>query len=209
LSVISGRASLIASGRMAEREAKQSATIIVEQVERIATIIRHLLDFSRRGGAHKDAMDLQMVCRETIELVAALGRKSGIEIELRGSPVTASCNRSELQQVLSNLITNAIHAMPEGGLITVTTGLETTRSPDEKATPSRGFAVVAVRDAGTGIPLDVLPQIFDPFFTTKEVGSGTGLGLSVSYGIVRDHGGWISVDTRVGEGTTLTVYLPA
>jgi len=208
LSVISGRAALIASGKLTEPDTTRSATVIVQQVERIATIIRHLLDFSRRGGTHREAVDLQKVCRETLDLLASIARQSGVEMTLCGSPAVAACNRGELQQVLSNLIANATHAMPKGGLITVTTGLATTRPPDQKGSAPREFAVVAVRDEGTGIPLDVLPQIFDPFFTTKDVGTGTGLGLSVSYGIVHDHGGFIGVDTRVGEGTTFTVYLP-
>jgi two-component system, NtrC family, sensor kinase len=207
LNVISGRASLIAAGRSADPESRKSAAIIVDQVERIATIIRHLLEFSRRGGMHRESVDLHSVCRETIELLAPTARKAGVELELQGVRTPASCNRSEIQQVLSNLLTNAVQATPEGGRVTVTTRLEMTRPPEAKG-PRREFAVVAVRDTGTGIPLDVLPNIFDPFFTTKEVGSGTGLGLSVSYGIVNDHGGWIGVDTRVGEGATFTVYLP-
>ena len=208
LNVISGRASLIIASKVADTDTRNSAAIIVEQVERSVGIIRHLLDFARRGGSHREALNLSAVCRETVDLVTPFARKAGVEIELQGPAVSASCNRGEVQQVLSNLLTNAIQAMPKGGRITVTTRLATTMPPDSKSEPPRTFAAFTVRDTGTGIPLDILPQIFDPFFTTKDVGLGTGLGLSVSYGIIRDHGGWISVDTRLGEGTSFTVYLP-
>lgn len=209
LNVISGRASLIAEDRSAGRQIRQSADIILQQVDRSATIIRHLLDFARRGGTHREASNLKHLCRETIELFAPLARKSDVEIKLLGPDVEASCNRAEIQQVLSNLMTNAIHAMPRGGRLTLTTGLEMASVSGAKDARAREFADISVHDTGTGIAPDIFPQIFDPFFTTKDVGTGTGLGLSVSFGIVRDHGGWISVDTQLGEGTTFTVHLPA
>ena len=85
---------------------------------------------------------------------------------------------------------------------------EQTRAPEEKHGRPQDYVVLSVTDSGTGIAPDVLPKIFDPFFTTKDVGQGTGLGLSVAYGIVRDHKGWVNVNTRLGDGTTFSVYLP-
>ena len=96
-----------------------------------------------------------------------------------------------------NLITNAVHAMEDGGDLTICAAL----AEDDKIK-------VEVKDTGTGIPAENLPNIFDPFFTTKEVGKGTGLGLSVSYGIVKKHGGQILVKSEVDRGTTFTIVLP-
>jgi signal transduction histidine kinase len=137
-----------------------------------------------------------------------LASKSGIEIVRSGETTSAPVNHSEIQQVLTNLITNAIHAMPDGGRIDIDIRIERARPPEDKHGNPKDYVVLSVNDSGTGIAPDVLPKIFDPFFTTKDVGRGTGLGLSVAYGIVRDHGGWIAVNTRLGQGTTFSVYLP-
>ncbi|MDP3598820.1 MAG: ATP-binding protein, partial [Nitrospirota bacterium] len=101
-----------------------------------------------------------------------------------------------IEQVLMNLVLNAVHAMKDGGALTIRTSVV------------EGICLVEVRDTGSGIPSAVLPRIFDPFFTTKREGEGTGLGLSVSLGIVERHGGKIVVDSEVGKGTTFTLYLP-
>ena len=98
--------------------------------------------------------------------------------------------------------------MTKGGRIDIGVRKERTCPPEQKRRNQEDYVVVTVRDGGTGIAPDVLPKIFDPFFTTKDVGQGTGLGLSVAYGIVRDHKGWVNVNTRLGDGTTFSVYLP-
>ena len=116
-------------------------------------------------------------------------------------------NRGEVQQVLSNLLANSIHAMPRGGHIDIDTSVERVAQAENDGKAPRDYAVVAVKDEGSGIASEVLPYIFDPFFTTKDVGEGTGLGLSVVFGIVRDHGGVIAVESALG-GTTFRVYLP-
>jgi len=101
-----------------------------------------------------------------------------------------------IEQVLMNLILNAVQAMKEGGVLSIRTWVE------------EGICLVEIRDTGAGIPATVLPKIFDPFFTTKREGEGTGLGLSVSLGIVERHGGKILVDSEVGKGTVFTLWLP-
>jgi signal transduction histidine kinase len=106
-------------------------------------------------------------------------------------------NRQELQQVLLNLIINAVQAMPAGGDLTVTA----TQDKDK-------WINITVQDTGIGIAEEHLTHIFDPFFTTKEVGQGTGLGLSVSYGIINKHGGRITVDSTKGKGCKFTVIIP-
>jgi two-component system NtrC family sensor kinase len=110
--------------------------------------------------------------------------------------------------VLSNLISNAIYAMQDGGVVTLSVDEANAKLAENSDSKVRQYACIEVRDEGTGIAPEILPRIFDPFFTTKQVGDGTGLGLSVSYGIVRDHGGAIRVQTSLGRGTTVLVYLP-
>lgn len=130
-------------------------------------------------------------------MLETTARKNHIEIELDArAPVRVSVNPAEIEQVLTNLLMNAMHAMT-GGTIRV-----------KVDSPSEELARVAVIDEGTGIPAETLPRIFDPFFTTKGVGEGTGLGLSVSYGIVRDHAGTIAVTSELRHGSTFTVLLP-
>jgi two-component system NtrC family sensor kinase len=103
---------------------------------------------------------------------------------------------------------NAIQAMPDGGRVTV--GLRTQRifPPADCGGPEDEYVCLYVRDQGTGIAESNLPRLFEPFFTTKDVGEGTGLGLSVSRGIIQEHGGWISVESRLGEGACFSVFLP-
>lgn len=206
LNVISGRAELIAAGSLSSEATRKSAAVIVEQTERVAGIIRQLLDFARRGGTKVARTDLSDLVETTVLLLTPIAAKAGIGITQRGEHVEVNLNRSEMQQVLANLITNAIHATSQGGHIEVVTWLEKTRAPGSKTTHS--YAVVQVHDNGSGIAPEVLPKVFDPFYTTKDLGQGTGLGLSVAYGIVRDHQGWIAIDTKLGEGTTVTVYVP-
>lgn len=212
MNVISGRASLIAEGNLDGDDAKRSGTIIVAQIDRMARIIRSLLDFSRRGGARKQATDLMAISRQTVELLRPLAKVSNVSIRVHGADVTAFVNPEEIQQVIGNIVTNAVHAMPEGGVVDVTIATASASSLDARERPDAmhaSYAVITIRDEGTGIPADLLSKVFDPFFTTKDVGKGTGLGLSVAYGIIRDHEGFIRVESRWGEGSAFSIYLPA
>jgi signal transduction histidine kinase len=208
LNVISGRAELIASGTLDGDAVVTSANIVVAQTERITVIIRQLLDFARKGGTRVERTDLTSLVEHTSMLLGPLASRAGVQIVCRGEHAEADVNRPELQQVITNLITNAVHAMPGGGKIEVSVTTETARDPRRGQAPPRSYAVVRVQDHGVGIAPETLPRIFEPFFTTRDVGVGTGLGLSVVFGIVQDHGGWIAVDTTPGEGTTMSVYLP-
>jgi signal transduction histidine kinase len=179
----------------------------------MAAIIRGLLDFARRPGAEKSALDLEVLAQRAVALLQPIARKKGIDIELEakrdGGGVAVIGNPIELEQVLANLVMNGIQAMSAGGTLHVRVS---PRSADDADRPGAlappTFACVEVEDEGVGIAIETLPKIFDPFFTTKEVGKGTGLGLSVSYGIVSDHGGRIQVSSALGSGTRFSVYLP-
>ena len=201
LNVISGAAELL--DERPDDKVRDHASLILRQTEKITAIIRHLLDFSRRGGTTAAELDLDQAVVRSVELLAATARKHGVQVVFdagaAGQRVRATAH--ELEQVVSNLMLNGIQAMVRGGTLRIATGVE-----------YRGgvvYGTVCVADQGGGIAEDHLPFIFDPFFTTKGVGEGTGLGLSVSYGIVSDWGGRIDVHTRAGEGATFTVLIPA
>ena len=114
----------------------------------------------------------------------------------------------QIQQVCLNLITNAIHAMPEGGRLRVSTECVVRRKGGLDLAPPAEYAVLVVADSGPGIPEANREKIFEPFFTTKDQGQGTGLGLAVSHGIVKDHDGWIEVDSPAEGGAVFRVFLP-
>ena len=180
-------------------EAKELVLDILFQSERAADVVGNLLDFSRSERASSEELSVEDVLKRTIKLVKNQMMLSGIQPRLKidsGIPKIRGALR-HLQQVFLNLFLNAIHAMPDGGELTVT------------AKPySQEFIRIEVKDTGVGIKAEDLQKIFDPFFTTKGVGRGTGLGLSVTYTIVKEHGGYIEVDSEVGKGSTFYVYLP-
>ena len=210
LNVVTGRASLITSGRLDPDAIVESAAIIKSQAERMAGIIRQLLDFSRCGTPHRVEVDLRMLVRETSKILESLSRKHGVEVIVTENPqpMTACVDTSQIQQVLTNLIVNAIQATPTGGRVTVGVTNEHCQPPPGKSARSSDCFCLSVEDTGQGIAEDVRERLFEPFVTTKEVGQGTGLGLSIAYGIVQEHGGWIDVKSEIGHGSRFRVYLP-
>jgi signal transduction histidine kinase len=211
LNVIAGRAQLIARQSLTGEEAQRSARIIGEQAERMTAIMRQLLDFARRGQAHKQPVELNGLIRGVIDLLAPTARKHAVELhwEAAAEPLTVNADPGQLQQVLLNLAMNGIQAMTDGGVLSLRLNGEVAVVPPADGAAGTGsWCAIRVADQGQGIPPQDLPSIFDPFFTTKEVGQGTGLGLSIAYGIVEEHGGWIDVASTPGEGSTFTVFLP-
>jgi len=176
----------------------QDFEVIDRHGSRIAETIRGLLAFARRTEFEFAPTDVNGVIGEAVALVESLFARQGIRVQLvldRSLPrVRASAQH--LQQVFLNLVNNAHDAMPDGGTITVRTYRGGSR------------LVAEVRDTGRGIPPEIQPRVFEPFFTTKDVGKGTGLGLAVSYGIVRAHGGDLTVESRQGDGAVFRVVLP-
>jgi signal transduction histidine kinase len=210
LTVVAGRAKMIASGEATGAQAADNARIVVEQTERMTRIIRQLLDFARRREPRKEPGELGPLVDKTLAMLAPLAKKSSVSLERLGeSPAgRARIDASQIQQVLTNVVVNGIQAMPRGGKLTVE--IERRQASPPSGTPGRPgeHFCVRVSDAGAGIPPDVLPHIFDPFFTTKDVGEGTGLGLAVSFGIMREHEGWIEVESEVGKGSRFGLWLP-
>jgi two-component system NtrC family sensor kinase len=210
LSVITGRAEMIVSGEAAGERATASAKVIVDQSTHMAELIRQLLDFSRQRGPHFGLVSVRAVCARTADTLAVVARRRGVTIAtaLADDPLLASADEHQLEQALVNLLVNAIQAMPNGGRVEITSGERRVRPPGNGG-PEGDFICVTVRDEGPGIPPEHLARLFEPFFTTKDPGEGTGLGLSVAHGIVRDHGGWIEVESEVGHGSRFALYLPA
>jgi len=199
LNVISGAAEMLEELEPDRADAHRAARMILTQTDRITSIIRHLLDFGRRGNASsKQLIDPECAAASAVELLTPTAQKAGTTIKFTASALhgRVRADLAEIEQVVSNLILNGIQAMPRGGTLEVATAIE------------GGFAAISVVDAGTGIREADLPFIFDPFFTTKGVGQGTGLGLSVSYGIIGDCGGTIDVASALGAGTKFVVRLP-
>jgi signal transduction histidine kinase len=172
---------------------------IEKQTFRAAKIINNLLNFSRSASAELESIDVNKVLQDVLSLVEHQLEGSRIRVrkEFEGDLPRVRGNENKIQQVFFNLILNARDAMPRGGWLTLTTQAD-------------GDTVIAeVSDTGHGIKREDIKRIYDPFFTTKGLGRGTGLGLSVSYGIVQEHGGAIFVDSVPGKGTTFQVALPA
>lgn len=172
---------------------------IFDQVERAGSTVRNLLDFTRVEKPMFTSVSVSELVNSTLKLLKNEFSLNDIQLELdidkNLPPVNG--NQKNLQQVLLNLILNGIQAMPDGGILKVKSTLE-----------EEGFIRIDVTDTGVGIPPEYIDNIFDPFFTTKEVGKGTGLGLAVSHGIIENHKGKITVSSRIGKGTTFSVFLP-
>ena len=171
---------------------------IHRQTSRASSIVNNLLNFSRVSDSQLVAVDLNRVLDDTIQLLESQLHNTRIEVtrDYAENLPSAPGNAPKLQQVFMNLILNARDAMPHGGQLDIATGLT-----EESIT-------ITFRDTGEGIPAEHLTRIYDPFFTTKQIGKGTGLGLAVSYGIIQDHGGQITVESRAGEGTVFRITLP-
>jgi signal transduction histidine kinase len=209
LNVVSMRAKLIATGEVTGEEALSNARIIGEQAQQMTRIIRQVLDFARRTTPTTERIELGPLVEKVLSLLTPLAEKSSVQLRSETGPtLVVHVDRGLIQQVLTNLVLNAVQAMPSGGVVTL--GLERVRAtpPADLGGREGDYARLTVSDEGPGVPPDVLPRLFEPFFTTKPIGDGTGLGLPVAWGIIRDHRGWIDVASPPGKGATFAIYLP-
>jgi len=172
--------------------------LIETHIQRISTTVRQLSSLARPVAETWELTDIGQTLTDAVQLVSFDRRAREVKIDFRqpDAPLTTFALRGQLQQVFINLALNALDAMNDGGRLSI------------QARKAHQTIQVRVQDTGCGIPADVGRRIFEPFYTTKEPGRGTGLGLSVSYGIVQKHGGRIDFDSTPGEGTTFTVTLP-
>ncbi|MDB4956188.1 MAG: integral rane sensor signal transduction histidine kinase [Myxococcales bacterium] len=213
LNVIAGRARSIQKKSRDPDAVEKNAEIVAEQTARITRIIQRLLDFTRRkvGSAATGQVSLNDLLQTTIELLAGQFSSAKVKTRLDRADALPKVNgdADRLQQVLINLLLNAVQAMPEGGTLTVETRLVKRTRPGLESNAEQNFIRFSIRDTGIGIPAEIKDKIFDPFYTTKEGQGGTGLGLAVVSGIVKEHDGWIDVEDSDGGGTVFRVYLPA
>jgi signal transduction histidine kinase len=213
LNVIAGRARSIQKKARDPEAVEKNASIVAEQTARITRIIQRLLDFTRRkvGTTEQAAVNLNELALTTMELLA--GQFSNAKVKTRLERAEAlprvAGDKDRLQQVIINLLLNAVQAMPDGGKLRVETKVAKRTRPGLESSPMQEFVQLAVSDTGVGISPDIKDKIFDPFYTTKEGQGGTGLGLAVVSGIVKEHDGWIDVEDVEGGGTVFRVYLPA
>jgi signal transduction histidine kinase len=195
---ILGFAQLAANYPDLPEEVYQDLVKIVKSTLYAREVIKKVLFFSRQTHPREAKTNLNRLIEDWMDFFEFRCAQNNIDIvlEMDESLPEVTADPAQLNQVLVNLVVNAIHAMPEGGTLTIKTGVNHNR------------VLMAVRDTGQGIPEAIANKIFLPFFTTKEVDQGTGLGLSVVYGIVNEHGGSVKVDSQLGAGTTFMIELP-
>jgi len=212
LNVVQGRARLITGKEVEGEDVTSSARIIAEQAERMTALIQQLLEFARPRPLQKGRLRVDAIVQRVCELLATIAKKKQVSlVRPETDPdlgLEVEADDAQLQQVLTNLVINAIHASVAGGTVELAARAAELTAPAHVGSSVTAWLAIDVRDRGTGMDAATRERIFEPFFSTKGVGEGTGLGLSVSWGIVREHGGWIAVESTPGEGSTFTVYLP-
>ena len=211
LTVIRGYSSMLLMQTPAENPQHESLQMIVDSVKRATSMTQSLLTFSSKQETSPVKAELCSLVSSFEKFIKRIiGDNITLDFHCEHQTLTASVDRSMIEQMLMNLAINARDAMPHGGLLNIATAnADLSDSEAASLELARGqYVRLTVADSGCGIPKEVLPKIFDPFFTTKEVGKGSGLGLSMVYGIVRQHGGAIQVDSTPGNGTVFTIFLP-
>ncbi len=184
---------------MPDEEKEEMLEEIMHQSDRGSQVVKNLLEFSRSDRPFLSALSVQETIKGTIRLIRNQLMVNGIKLheEIQDDIPFLRGKRQDLEQAFLNILVNSIQAMPEGGRITIRAGLG-----------PQGYIRVDIEDTGIGIKPEDLTHVFDPFYTTKPVGQGTGLGLSLAYGIVRNHGGYIETKSQVNKGTAFSIYLP-
>ncbi|MEP6668844.1 MAG: ABC transporter substrate-binding protein [Chthoniobacter sp.] len=212
LMVIQGNASLALITELPPTEVKAVFQDIVAATERAAALTGQLLAFSRRQPMQPRDLEMNAIVDEASRMFSRLiGEDITLETQLAVEATPVHADAGMIEQVLLNLAVNARDAMPHGGRLTLRTRAVTPQELPvnlKARVDGEAFIRVDVSDTGRGIPTDCLPHIFEPFFTTKEVGKGTGLGLATAFGIAQQHGGWLTVESESGRGSTFSLFLP-
>jgi signal transduction histidine kinase len=212
LTVIGGHADLMLQQLEKSDPLRESVNDIRLAATRATDLTRQLLAFSRRQLLDARVLDLNASIRESTKMLRRL-LSENVELAtvLEPNVWRVKADPGQLDQVLVNLAVNARDAMPRGGRLTIETHnvtIDDREAQRHASFPPGAYVLLAVSDTGIGIDKEILPHIFEPFFTTKEAGQGTGLGLSMVYGIVKQSGGWIWASSEMGHGTTFKIYLP-
>jgi signal transduction histidine kinase len=202
LTSVTGFAELALDGLPSESQTRQDLEIVMREATRARDVVRRLLDFARQGESTRARASLNEVVEEVVALSRHLIHTNGVELklDLEEDLPWVLMDSNQMKQVLLNLVHNALQAMPRGGEMLIST--------QSASRGGRDWIKASVCDTGVGIPQMELARIFEPFYTTKGDRGGTGLGLSVTYGIVTDHGGQIEVESELDAGSKFTVWLP-
>ena len=212
LTVITGTTETLVAALAHEPELQKTAELIDQAAERCSELIQHLLAFARRQPLQPRNVDVNATVLDIAKLLRpTLGEQIEVDSILEQEVATAHIDASQLANSLLNMAINARDAMPNGGKLLLETRNVVLDEAYAQANPGvkpGPYVMLAVSDTGTGMSQEVLDKVFEPFFTTKEVGKGSGLGLSMVYGFVKQSGGHIRIYSEVGHGTTIKLYLP-
>lgn len=202
LTTVVGFSELVLESLPADSPQHADMVVVLKEACRARDVVRRLLDFSRQSETRRMKADLNELIRDVLSLMQHMFHINGVSISTVFDEKLpwVFIDRNQMKQVFLNLFHNALNAMPEGGELSVES-----RKTTRYGSP---FASVGIKDSGTGISSDNLSRIFEPFFTTRAGQGGTGLGLSVTYGIISEHDGAIEVESNPGKGSTFTVFLP-
>ncbi len=212
LNVVDGRAKMIIDDRLEQKEIVHCAEVIRNQAAKMTLIIRQLLDFARKKkGGPRTREHIEHLVEQVVRLLAPIASRQQVRIVVRTAPDTrlyCRVDNQQIQQVLMNVIINAIQASPPEGLVQVEIANTVLRSFLHTDDRPREVIRIEVLDEGPGIPEHQLQEIFTPFFTTKQIGLGTGLGLSIAQELLEEHDGWIEVRNRSLHGAHFSIFLP-
>ena len=202
LTSVTGFAELVMEDLPEGSPSRPDLDLVVREARRARDVVRRLLDFARQSESARANASLNRVVEDVVALTRHLIHTNGVELvlSLQEDLPWVSMDENQMKQVILNLVHNALQAMPEGGQLEIWTA--------EAQKVGKEGVIVSVRDDGVGIPVEDQTRIFEPFFTTKADHGGTGLGLSVTFGIVSDHGGEIELVSQPGNGSTFSVWLP-
>lgn len=209
LNVAGSYAQLIETSTAEGAAATDGARIIREQTESMTRIVRQLVDFARASKPQRAPQDVVDVVSAALSMLKPLAQKKKASLDFTpGEPHVLPVDATQLQQVVTNLVVNALQAMSAKGHVAVAVTRGASTPPPDVGGGARDCVLVTVKDDGPGIAPEVLPHVFEPFVTTKPVGEGTGLGLAVAWGIVKEHGGWLTAENAPEGGARFTVALP-
>jgi nitrogen-specific signal transduction histidine kinase/CheY-like chemotaxis protein len=213
LTVISGHVGMLMAGPSSGPKAADSLKEIAQATKRASDLTRQLMTFSRKHELHLQMADLNEVVNNVGKMLRRiLGEDIALRLDFAPGLPSIKADLGMLEQVLMNLAVNSRDAMPKGGQLLIRTAAARIDEAQGRRNPEAApgeYVCLTFSDTGCGIAPENLGRIFEPFFTTKELGRGTGLGLATVYGIVKQHQGWIQVSSRMQEGTTFQVYMPA
>jgi len=208
LAIVSGNLESLLNNATTEQERRLD--VALSATMRGSNLVRQLLTFARRQVFEPEILEVNETLRELAPLLASMLTKHiSLECHLTSGPLSCRIDRAEFEFAILNIATNARHAMPNGGSFEVDTeSIQVACNPDGLALPSGSYVRIALVDNGVGMPTEVLARVFEPLFTTRKPGEGTGLGLSQVQGFAQQSGGLATIESAVGRGTTVAIYLP-